>query len=478
MLGGAHPAHGIASAGVTPPRRRRRRRAQRPRRRAPPGRDRSRGRGRRVRGGPARGRHRLDRAATARSCSRKAPTPSSPRSPRRWRWCDRLGLEERAQRHAPGIPQQLRRARRPARSHAARLLPARAHAARPDAGRVRCSACAGKLRMALEPFVAREPAQPRRVLRREPRRRSSPAGSGRETLERIAQPMVGGIYGADPDELSLAATFPRFLALEREHGSVLRGLARTNARCAASGARYGLFAALEGGMQTLVDALLAAPAACPHRARRCARSCPAARDSSSTARASTRSCSRCRRRRRPRSSRRSIARSPRRSTRSARDRRRPSRSPIARTRSRIRSTARASSCRAPRSPRSAGVIGGSFTHRKFEGRAPEGTALVRLFFADGRRARRRTCSPPAPTPPPVACWARASPRRRATSRAGPAACRATGSGTWRAFGPPSMARPATRGLALAGNSYTGVGIPDCIRSGEEAARRVLDALAD
>jgi oxygen-dependent protoporphyrinogen oxidase len=33
-------------------------------------------------------------------------------------------------------------------------------------------------------------------------------------------------------------------------------------------------------------------------------------------------------------------------------------------------------------------------------------------------------------------------------------------------------------LALAGNSYTGVGIPDCIRSGEAAADAVRKALAD
>ena len=33
-----------------------------------------------------------------------------------------------------------------------------------------------------------------------------------------------------------------------------------------------------------------------------------------------------------------------------------------------------------------------------------------------------------------------------------------------------------RGFALAGNGYHGVGIPDCIRSGEEAALTLLDAL--
>jgi oxygen-dependent protoporphyrinogen oxidase len=83
---------------------------------------------------------------------------------------------------------------------------------------------------------------------------------GRETFERLAQPLVGGIYGAAPDKLSLAATMPRFLEMEREQGSVIRGLRARQQKAgageqAASGARYGLFAAFRGGMQTFIDAL-------------------------------------------------------------------------------------------------------------------------------------------------------------------------------------------------------------------------------
>ncbi|MBV8084067.1 MAG: protoporphyrinogen oxidase [Chloroflexi bacterium] len=77
---------------------------------------------------------------------------------------------------------------------------------------------------------------------------------GREALDRLAQPLLGGIYGADPERLSLAATMPQFLEMERKHGSVIRALlARKTADV--SGARYGLFHSLRGGMQTLVDAL-------------------------------------------------------------------------------------------------------------------------------------------------------------------------------------------------------------------------------
>lgn len=84
---------------------------------------------------------------------------------------------------------------------------------------------------------------------------------GREALERMAQPMVAGIYTADPERLSLRATMPRFLEMERRHRSVILGMlkragtqnkAETNGT---SGARYSLFLSFERGMQTLVDEL-------------------------------------------------------------------------------------------------------------------------------------------------------------------------------------------------------------------------------
>lgn len=81
---------------------------------------------------------------------------------------------------------------------------------------------------------------------------------GREALDRIVQPMVGGIYTSDPAKLSLAATLPRFVEMERKHGSVIRGLragGSADTDSAASGARFGLFVSLAGGMGELVDRL-------------------------------------------------------------------------------------------------------------------------------------------------------------------------------------------------------------------------------
>ncbi|HEY0406082.1 MAG TPA: protoporphyrinogen oxidase, partial [Pyrinomonadaceae bacterium] len=84
---------------------------------------------------------------------------------------------------------------------------------------------------------------------------------GREALERMAQPMVGGIYTADPERLSLRATMPRFLEMERTDRSLIKAMWRQGRRQSAaqskatSGARYSLFLSFDGGMQTLVDEL-------------------------------------------------------------------------------------------------------------------------------------------------------------------------------------------------------------------------------
>jgi protoporphyrinogen/coproporphyrinogen III oxidase len=81
---------------------------------------------------------------------------------------------------------------------------------------------------------------------------------GREALERVAQPLVAGIYTADPEELSVAATMPRFVEVERRHRSVIVGLRRGLAQAplpGTSGARWSLFVTFADGMQTLVTTL-------------------------------------------------------------------------------------------------------------------------------------------------------------------------------------------------------------------------------
>ena len=82
---------------------------------------------------------------------------------------------------------------------------------------------------------------------------------GRETFERIVQPLVGGIYTADPEKLSLRATLPRFVEMERRWGSLIRAARheRTDGDAEGSGARYGLFVAPRDGMTSLVQAIAA-----------------------------------------------------------------------------------------------------------------------------------------------------------------------------------------------------------------------------
>ena len=72
---------------------------------------------------------------------------------------------------------------------------------------------------------------------------------GREAYDGLVEPLMTGIYGGDGEQLSLRATFPQLRAIEREHGSLLRGLTATSPRDAPP------FLSLRGGMDVLVDAL-------------------------------------------------------------------------------------------------------------------------------------------------------------------------------------------------------------------------------
>ena len=113
----------------------------------------------------------------------------------------------------------------------------------------------GKLRLMREYFLP-----PRRDIDDECLESFATRRLGKEVYERIVQPLVGGIYTADPTKLSLAATLPRFLEMEREHGGLIRGALRQTGNKKqddkeSSGARYSLFVAPRAGMASLVEAL-------------------------------------------------------------------------------------------------------------------------------------------------------------------------------------------------------------------------------
>lgn len=77
---------------------------------------------------------------------------------------------------------------------------------------------------------------------------------GKEAYDWLIEPLLSGIYAGDGEQLSLAATFPQLGELERTQGSVLRAMARRAGGSARDGAVTG-FVTLAGGLSELVDAL-------------------------------------------------------------------------------------------------------------------------------------------------------------------------------------------------------------------------------
>jgi oxygen-dependent protoporphyrinogen oxidase len=113
----------------------------------------------------------------------------------------------------------------------------------------------GKLRMLAECCIPRRRTTEDESLASFARRRL-----GREAFERLVQPLVGGIYTADAERLSLEATLPQFVRMEREHGSLIRAMAREKrarspGTAVDSGARYSMFMAPREGMSSLIEAL-------------------------------------------------------------------------------------------------------------------------------------------------------------------------------------------------------------------------------
>jgi oxygen-dependent protoporphyrinogen oxidase len=110
----------------------------------------------------------------------------------------------------------------------------------------------GKLRMAADLVIPRGPGGDESLRAFAVRR------FGREAFDRLIQPLVSGMYTGDPDRLSVRATMPRFVEMERQDRSLIRAARKAAAggeAAGGSGARYGMFASLRGGMGTLPAAL-------------------------------------------------------------------------------------------------------------------------------------------------------------------------------------------------------------------------------
>jgi oxygen-dependent protoporphyrinogen oxidase len=317
---------------------------------------------------------------------------------------------------------------------------------------------------------------------------------GREAFERLIQPLVSGIYTADPYQLSMAATMERFRRIEQQYGSLIRAAWRlqrpshgTAGDRSASGARYGLFVAPQTGMQTLVEALLehlggeSLRAGC--RVQRLARSggnwhvqwtTPDGRPSDQQFDAV-------------------VVALP---NDVAAELIEPFDAAVAEI---LEAIPRASAAIAVLAIRTADltrpldgfgyvcplterrrVLAGSFASMKFPGRAPPGHALVRMFLggacqpelleADDHQllawARHELATlfgyHGTPVLERLVRWPRAMPQYHV--------------GHLDRIAKLEQLVDAHPGLALAGNAYRGVGIPQCIRSGQQAAVRVAQYL--
>ena len=342
----------------------------------------------------------------------------------------------------------------------------------------------GKLRMGLDLVLPRGRQQDDESLSSFVQRRL-----GREALERVAQPLIGGIYTADPDELSLAATMPRFLQMERERRSLIYALWRAGRKRPqdtkdASGARWSLFVTLRNGMQQMVDTLVERLSLGTIRYRSAVRSVqPHDTDWQIE----------CQDGSRLRADGVILATPAFQTARMLRD----CDADLADQLSAIVYSSAATVSLAYRRqdiphalngfgfvvPRieNRSIIAGTFSSVKYPGRAPDGQVLLRAFVGGALQAELFELDDDE--------MERAV-RQEFASLLG---IEATPLFTLIARYPNSMPqylvghlgrvaaieqRVATHpGLALAGNAYRGVGIADCVRSGEAAAQGVLDRLS-
>ncbi len=111
----------------------------------------------------------------------------------------------------------------------------------------------GLARMGLDVVVPRGSSQGDESLASFFRRRF-----GSQAFDRVLEPLMAGIYAGDAEQMSLKATFPRFLELEQQYGSIIRGMMAAKKKqppAPASGSPRTMFVSLRNGLGDLVTAL-------------------------------------------------------------------------------------------------------------------------------------------------------------------------------------------------------------------------------
>lgn len=81
---------------------------------------------------------------------------------------------------------------------------------------------------------------------------------GNEVVDNLIEPLLSGIYAGDIDKMSLMATFPNFYQVEQKHGSLVRGMKKTTPapkKTSKEGEKVGMFRTLKNGLSSLTIAL-------------------------------------------------------------------------------------------------------------------------------------------------------------------------------------------------------------------------------
>ena len=337
----------------------------------------------------------------------------------------------------------------------------------------------GKMRAALEYFLPARTDDDDESMAAFARRRL-----GREVFDRLIEPLVSAVYAADMEKLSVLATLPRFRDMERQHGSLIRAMRKERAARKAhrgeSGARYSLFVTLRDGLSSLIDALAARlpPGAVRLNSpvRQIERAAGAWQVTLGDGRAEpfdavivATPAHAAARLLEPVDSLLSVKLASIEHSGTAVV-------TVAYQRAQIAHSLDGVGFVVPAVEKSP-ILAASFSSQKYEHRAPEGTALIRVFLGGARhpemaemdehRLKPLVCGELTrllgvrgePIYSTVARWPRTMPQYHVGHR--------------------ELVREiqdradALDGLALAGNYFSGVGIPNCIHTGQQATERIL-----
>jgi oxygen-dependent protoporphyrinogen oxidase len=304
---------------------------------------------------------------------------------------------------------------------------------------------------------------------------------GSEMVDLLADPLLSGVYGGEATQLSVRAVLPRFADMEAKHGSLGRAMlaARKKMGAAANVPARPLFTSLKEGMQQMVDALVARLDANALKTSSSVQSV-IPQENGWTVSAGYQSDQFDA----------VIIATP---THAAAAVLQGADENLSRDLGEIKYSSSVTVTlgydeNVRRSlppgfgflvPRSAGhrMLAATFVHNKFPHRAPENRAIVRCFLGGARDERILESSEEE-----ILAIVRNELRQIITLNAEPLFARVY---KWKsAMAQYSVGhlerlqrieslRQKLPGLALAGNGYSGIGVPDCVRSGAEAAGKIL-----